>query len=285
MSHRVKIITDSASDFSEELAAKYDVSVIPLTVRFDDREFVDRIELTHDDFLRRMSENAVLPSTAAPSPGAFEAAFRQAKEGEYTEAVCITMSSKLSATHQAAVAGAKHSADVIDVEVIDSMQCTIGESILVRHAAERATDGASAKEIAAEVSTLRKRIELIAALDTLENLKKGGRIGKTQAFFGTLLAMKPVIAIQDGEVAALARPRTRAKALNYLIQYVQSQLPVERVVIGHTGAQDIDTFVSELHAAIPDQDVEISSVGPIIATHGGQGLIGVAFVRRSEQIA
>lgn len=278
MSQRVKVITDSASDISDELAEKLDISIVPLMIRFGDEEFVDRIELTHDAFLAKLKDSPILPSTAAPSPGAFETAFRQAFDEGYTHVVCITISSLLSATFQNAVAGSRFVDGLIDVRVVDSEQCSIAEGLIVDRAARLAAAGSSVAEIVSEAESVRERCRLIAVLDTVENLKKGGRIGKAAAFFGSLLSIRPIIEINKGEVKALGRQRTRAKALTYLENFMKARQPIEDIVIGDTHAPDRDSFLERIRPLARGKEITVGQVGPVVGTHGGYGLLGVAFV-------
>lgn len=281
MPNTVKIVTDSASDIPESLAEKLNISVVPLTIRFGDHEYVDRVELKPDAFVQRMHKSAELPSTAAPSPGAFEAAFRQAKEDGFLHVVCITMSSKLSATFQAAANGAEFVSGVVDVRVIDSEQVTIAEAMMVHSAAEMAASGGDVHEIVEEIVRIRTQIRLVAALDTLENLRKGGRIGKAQAYLGSLLSIKPLIEIDNGEVKPLGRQRTWGRALEQLVRIVKDQGPLSHVAVGHVQAPNIEQFVEQLRPLTHGEPIPVYDVGPIIGTHGGAGLVGVAFLPKN----
>src|SRR5438105_1973976 len=172
----VRIVTDSACDLPEPICAELGVEVVPLTIRFGDREFVDRKELSVDAFWRELAASPVLPETAAPSVGAFEETFRRLADDGATGIVCINLSSRLSATLQSAEVAAKSLHGDVDVRVVDSMSASMGIGLLVLHAARRAREGADIDTIVAEVVDREKRLHLLATLDTLEYLRKGGRI-------------------------------------------------------------------------------------------------------------
>jgi DegV family protein with EDD domain len=172
----VRIVTDSACDLNADEAEQLDIEIVPLSIRFGDKEFTDRVDLSVEEFYRRLSESAELPETAAPSPGAFEQAFRRAGEGGNT-IVCVNLSGDLSATIQSAQNAARSLEGEIDVRVVDSHSITMGLGSQVIAAAEAASAGAGPDEIVAMVDDMAKRTRVLGCLDTLENLKKGGRIG------------------------------------------------------------------------------------------------------------
>jgi DegV family protein with EDD domain len=272
----IRIVTDSAADLLPEVAEKHGITVVPLTIRFGDDEFIDGVELSNDAFWQKMAIAQKLPSTAAPSPGAFAEAFRQAAGDSCDAVICISLSSKLSATYQNAVAGARLAEDAIPIHVVDSQACALTQGALVLEAAQ-APDSQSSEEVVNAVQELRKRMSLIAALDTLDNLRKGGRIGAAGAFFGSILSVKPIVALRDGEVQAESRQRTRTRALEYLVDRVKEHAPVDHVGVGHTNAPDLDRFLDMLNPVVSRDTIEISHVGPVVATHTGPGLIAVSF--------
>ncbi len=282
MTSTVAIVTDSACDLPLNIAEKHAIGVVPLTIRFDDEEFVDRIELNSKDFWRRSEASSILPSTAAPSPGAFEQAFRQARAAGAASVVCICISSALSATFQAAVAGAKNVVDDIDVRVIDSKQCTVGQGLLCIEAAKSASEGASVEDVLALVEDLKSRLGLLGTLDTLDNLRKGGRIGAAGAFFGSLLSVKPLIEIKDGSVNALSKQRTRSRAMEHLTRLVRDQAPLDLVAVAHAQAPDIDRFLQLLSPVAPVDSLLVTDIGPVIGTHGGLRTVAVAYVKSKD---
>jgi DegV family protein with EDD domain len=275
---RVKVVTDSSCDMDASLLDALNIGVVSLKIRFgDSEELVDRTELTVEQFWDRVANKKELPATAAPSPGDFEVAFRAAAAEGYDGVVCITISSKLSATIQAAELGAEGVKDVIDVRVIDSQALSVTAGILVQAAGRIAAEGVALDEVVARVSELRPRLAMYGTLDTLEYLKRGGRLSSARALFGTLLAIKPILVLRDGEVVEGGKERTRGKALAQMASKVTAQ-PVDRVIVGHFAANDLDDFLAMISDHVPEGGIEVSRVGPVAGTHGGPGMITVGFL-------
>jgi DegV family protein with EDD domain len=228
-----------------------------------------------------VKDSKVLPETAAPSPGAFEECFRAAAAQGATGVVCVMLSSALSATFQAAQLGAEAAKDAIEVRVVDSRSATIGEGLLAVVGAEAAAKGGSADEIASLLEKKVPHVQVFAALDTLENLKKGGRIGAAQAMLGSMLSVKPLITVTDGAVGESGKQRKRARSLERLIELAHQPRAFEatRIVVVNGDAPDVDEFVDKLCAAIgrTRDDVLISHVGSVIGTHTGPRSIGIAW--------
>ena len=273
----IRIVTDSASDLSEELADQSGIVVVPLTIRFGDKEFVDRVELTIDEFYEKMAGEDELPETAAPAPGAFEQAFRRLADDGADGVVCINLSSELSATMQAAQNGALAVGDGLDVRVIDSKSITSGLGTMVLQAAGAAETGASLDEIEALVQDSIGRTRVYGALDTLENLKKGGRIGGVQHLVGTILSIKPIVDISSGVVEEAAKQRTRGKALAWIRDRIASEDEVEQVAVMHAQAPDVERFLEMLNPIVDADRIRVDEIGAVIATHGGPGVIGVTY--------
>ena len=273
----IRIVTDSASDLPPDMAAELGIDIVPLTIRFGNEELVDRKELSAKEFWTRVSTSPVLPETAAPSPGAFEEAYRRAAAEGAEGVVCVTLSSELSATFQSADVAAKAVADVIPVRVVDSLNVTMGEGLLAVAAARAAKQGKGLDDCAGAAEDLVDRTRLYGALDTLEHLKKGGRIGAAQAMFGSMLSIKPIIEVKDGKVEAESRQRTRSKSLRYLVEKVREAGRVEDLVLMSGGAKDTDELLDLLGAVYPRDDIIVGEIGPVIGTHAGPGVIGVVF--------
>lgn len=278
----VRIVTDSACDLTAEEAEQLGVDIVPLTVRFGDKEFTDRVDLSVGEFYRRLNESAELPETAAPSPGAFEQVFRRASENGAEAVVCINLSSDLSATIQSAQNAARAVADSVDVRVVDSRSITSGLGSQVAAAAEAARNGASADDLVAMVESMSQRTRVIAALDTLENLKKGGRIGGAQALVGNLLSIKPLIDVSTGKVEEAGKARTRKKALRWLADRLLEEPVVERLSVCHGEATDLDDFLDLLAPRFSRDDIRIGLIGAVIGTHGGPRVMGVTWQRPTE---
>ncbi len=277
----VRIVTDSACDLSDEEIATYAVQVVPLSIRFGDQEYVDRQDLSAQQFWAKVAATPMLPETAAPSPGAFEQAFRTAAADGASGVVCVVLSSKLSATYGSAQLGAKAVAGLIDVRVVDSLSITSGLGTMCIVAARQAHNGASLDEVEASARSLVGRTRVYGGLDTLDNLKKGGRIGGAQALIGSLLSIRPIIDISTGEVEQLGKQRTRAKVFaQLLLQLTKAQADfggVENVAVMHGDANDIEDFLQLLSASYPRNDIRVGQIGAVIGTHGGPGVMGLTF--------
>ncbi len=277
----VRIVTDSACDLPEAICDDLGIEVVPLTIRFGSREFVDRKELSVDDFWRELGASSVLPETAAPSVGAFEETFRRLSDSGADAIVCINLSARLSATMQSAQVAAKALDGETPIEIVDSFSASMGIGNLVLHAARRARDGASLEEIVGEVEARRSREHVFAALDTLEYLRKGGRIGGAQAMLGSMLSIKPIINVLDGAVEPAGRVRTRSKALRFLVE----QIPVgkvELISVLHANAPDVDEFLAMLAPVVPDAEVIVGKIGPVIGVHTGPRVMGIAWIDRAD---
>jgi len=272
----VRVVTDSACDLPQGLVDELGIEIVPLTIRFGDDEFVDRRELSTAEFWRRLTASPVLPETAAPSAGAFEETFRSLAADGATGIVCINLSSRLSATMQSAQVAAKALEDGCPVEVIDSLMVSMGLGNLCISAARRAAEGAGLAEITQEVLDRRDRTRLYGSLDTLEYLRKGGRIGAAQALLGSMLSIKPVIEIRDGVVAEAGKVRTRSKALRSLAERVAGTA-VENLSVVHGEAPDLRELLDLLAVHVPREEIVVGEIGPVIGTHAGPRVIGVTF--------
>jgi DegV family protein with EDD domain len=276
----VRIVTDSASDLPQDLCDQYGIDVVPLHIRFGDDEYVDRVELSTEQFWQRMATSSVLPETAAPSVGAFEETFRRLGDDGADGIICVNLSGAMSATMQSAQVAAKALDGVCAVEIFDSKSVSMGQGDLTLFAARRAQEGADIDTILAELEDRRRRSRLLATLDTLEFLRKGGRIGGAQALLGSMLSIKPVITVNDGVVQPAGKVRTRSKALRFITDKIQ-QCSVESASVLHAGAPDVDEFLGLLDASVPRADVLVAQIGPVVGVHTGPRVIGVGWVERA----
>lgn len=272
----VRVVTDSACDLPDDLIENLAIEVVPLTIRFGHEELVDRKELSTEEFWRRLAQSDVLPETSAPSAGAFEETFRRLAGDGATGIVCINLSSKLSATMQAAQVAAQSVQEVCPVTVIDSMSVSMGLGNLCITAAERAADGDSLDSIVANVTDRRNRTKLFGTLDTLEYLKKGGRVGNARALLGSMLAIKPVVEVRDGQVEEAGKVRTRSKALRLLVDRVKEG-PFENLAVLDGNAPDRVDLLNLLEPLSAGEEIVVGQIGPVIGTHAGPGVIGVTF--------
>lgn len=275
----ITIITDSASDISQN--NNKGVTVLPMTITFGEENYEDGVSLTPNNFYMKLIESSALPKTSQVSPYAFGQAYENSlKSADYV--IVITLSSKLSGTYQSACIAA----DDYDgrVFVIDSENVTVGEQILIDYALSLIDKGIEVNTIVSQLNTIKKRIRLVALLDTLEYLKKGGRISSGAAFLGNVLSIKPVIAIVDGEVSFLGKARGSKQGNNFLIQQVDTYGGIDYslpVLLGYTGCSTVlmDKYIKDSSSLwegrIPVPD--IIQVGATIGTHIGPGGIAVAF--------
>ena len=276
---RVHIVTDSSCDLTTAETDEHGIGVVPLNIRFGTEEFVDREQLSVEDFYAKMASTGLLPETAAPSPGRFEQEFRAAREAGADAVVCINLSGGLSATVQSARTAATSLEGEIDVRVIDSLSLTGGLGTMVLAAAKAAADGADADAVEQLVRAMIARTEIYGALDTLENLKKGGRIGSAKALLGSMLSVKPIIHIVDGAVEEAGKQRTRRRALEFLRDKLFEEPTVEQLSVLHGEAPDIDDFLELIASRYPRDSVRLGKIGAVIGTHGGPGVIGICYLK------
>jgi len=279
---RVAIVTDSASDLPAERAAAAGVTVVPLLVYFGEREFHAGVDMSYEDFWRELTApGAPFPKTAAAAPGSFKEAFEGLFAQGYDEVVCVNVGSKLSAT----LGSAKVAREMLperSIHVVDSESATLGQGLLVLLAAQRAREGKSGAEIVAELEKRRHTLNLFLALDTLEYLKRGGRISPARAAIGSVLSVKPIITLVDGVVETADRPRTRGKARARVLELLSTPNP-DMVAVIHGQAEDIDGFADELAKSIkfPRDQISINLIGPSIGPHTGPGVYGAVILPKA----
>lgn len=280
----IQIITDSASDIVN--SDRKDLTVLPMTITFGETEYLDGVTITHKEFFERLIECDELPTTSQISPFDFSQALCKATENGDC-AIVITMSSKLSGTYQSACIAAEESEG--NIFVVDSENVTVGERALVEYALRLKDAGESAENIVEELNRAKKNIQLIALLDTLEYLKKGGRISKTAALAGSVLSIKPVIGIVDGEVAMLGKARGSKQGNNLLAEHIKKAGGIDFAkpfFLGYTGLSDtlMQKYIKDSEALwlehmgdLPSGNLPIATVGGTIGTHVGPGGIAIAF--------
>jgi DegV family protein with EDD domain len=273
----VRVVTDSASDLPEDLRRQYDIRVVPLRVRIDEHEYVDRVDLSNEEFWNKAQVAPTLPQTSAPSVGDFEEAFRECASQGASAIICVTLSSELSATFQSATIAAKALEGELEIAVIDSRTASLAEAIIAIELAKRAQEGEDFPQLLRLSGDFIKHSKTFGTLDTLENLKKGGRIGPAQAMIGSLLSFKPIIEVADGVVQAESRQRTRSRALEYLVDKVASFTNISHVGIMDANAVDVEQFVNMIRARTGVQEIILGKVGPVIGTHAGPRTIGITF--------
>ena len=248
----VKIITDSMADLPKDLAEKYDIRVIPVNVLFGMETFRDGVDLTTEQFYAKLVASKTLPTTAVPSPGVFIETYEDvAKNGD--DILVLTISHKLSGTYDTACRAVEMVKTKSRIEVIDTLHVIMGEGMIALRAAKAAQAGATMEEIVAQVKADIPRIEERMAFDTLEYLKKGGRIGSAQAFLGSILKINPVLRLKDGEVFPISRERSRAKAIDALFNFTLEYAKIEAIALEDaTTPADADKLMQRIKAAYPD---------------------------------
>ena len=275
---KTRIIVDSTADLMPEYKSR--VSVVPLTVHFGEEEYIDGVTIDHKTFYEKLIESDVLPSTSQATPDAFMKEFNKAKEaGE--AAVVITLASKFSGTYQSAMIAA---AEYEDIYVVDSSSAAMGSGILVELAFRMLDEGKNAEQIAKALEEERKKIVIVALVDTLEYLKKGGRISKAVAFAGGMLNIKPVLSVIDGEINMLGKARGSKMGNNLLVQEIQKAGGVDfakPVMLGYTGFSDIllQKYIQDSAALWEGhrEHLPVSVVSSVVGTHVGPGAVAVAF--------
>lgn len=277
----VRIIVDSSTNVSEKYREK--IQFVPLTVRFGDREYLDGVEISKHQFYEMLVESDVLPTTSQATPAAF-AEYLESVASAGDSAVVITLSSKLSGTYQSAVLAAE---DYPNIYVVDSQSVAIGTGVLAQYAVELAQQGMGAEEIAQVLTQQREKVCVVALLDTLEYLKKGGRISKTVAFAGGMLNIKPVVTIQDGAVALIGKARGSRNGNNLLVEKIREAggVDFERpVLLGYTGLSSalLEKYVDDSKALWADHVDKLDGclLCSVIGTHAGPGAVAVAFFRK-----
>ena len=279
---RVAIVIDSASDMPPEVAARQGIIIVPLEVSFGDRKFRAITELSTDEFWQRMlAPGAPLPTTAAASPGEFKAVFEAAFEQGAEAIVCVDVSEELSGT----VKSARIAAAMLEgreIHVIDSRTASMGFGMLAQMATELAEQGKSAAEIAAIVEARKADVDLYVALDTLEYLKRGGRISGASAAVGSMLSIKPIITVVDGVVEKADQVRTRAKARERTLALLTAR-PLERATVLHSTNADVEEFRQQFQerSGLADSQIQVVTIGPSVGPHVGPGCLGATILRQS----
>jgi DegV family protein with EDD domain len=277
----VRIITDSASDLPRSEADRLGIDVVSLTIRFGSEEFLDR-DLTPEEFWSKCAQSPTLPETSAPSPGAFQEAFERAIADGCEGVVVVCLTSLLSATYSSATLASEVVKGRIPISIIDTRAVTMSEGLLCIELAEMAQAGKSMDEIVARGNELVPELGVIATIDTLEHLIKGGRLGGAKAFLGQILSIKPIVALREGVVAEAGKARTRSKALATLAQVAREAAPLRRISVIHSQCADTQTLI-DLVSDIPTKfPLVIADMGSTVGTHGGPGIIGVAWIRDTQ---
>ena len=278
---KVAVVTDSASDLKPEQAAAAGITVVPLLVNFGDKEYRAGVDLSAEQFWTELTrDDAPFPRTAAAAPGTFRDAFERLFTEGADAIVYVGVGSKLSATMQSATVARDMLAER-EIHLVDTDSASMGIGLLALEAVEMAQAGKSAKEIADTLIMRRDQVKLYVVLETLEYLKRGGRISPARAAIGGLLSVKPIITVEDGEVDTADRPRTHGKARARLLELL-AELKPERVAVLHGQAPGIDEFIDDLSAAwdFPRSEMSIHLIGSSVGPHVGPGAYGAVVLQR-----
>jgi DegV family protein with EDD domain len=275
----VRIVTDSTADLPLEFAHALGISVVPLSVIFGDEDYREGVDISHDLFYDKLINGKILPTTSAPSVGDFLEVYEPLLK-ETDEIVSVHLSSKLSATHENACQAAQFLADRgARIEVIDSRSVSLGLTFVTQAAARAARNGGDIDRIKEVVESTIQRIRIYILLDTLEYVRRGGRIGRARAFLGAMLRVKPMLALRDGEVYPHERVRTKRHAMGRLFQIATSYPNVREVALGYsTNPQDAHHFQQGLAEVMPHVNIWVTRVGPVLGTHVGPGALGLGLL-------
>jgi len=274
----VKVVTDSCSDITPQLAQELGITVVPLYVQFGDEAYRDNVDLSTEEFYHKLETSKVHPTTATATPADFAELFTKLAE-ETKEILTITLSEKFSATYAAALQAKTMVKKDCQIEVIDSRAGAGAQMLLVILAAQMARAGDNLAQIADRVRRAIPRVHVRVSFDTLEYLRRGGRIGKTQAFLGGLLKVNPIVGVKDGATFPIARPRNRAQAIDFLINFVKEFSQIEALAIEDaTTPHDLQTLAERLKDVVPPERTYLSKVSPVVGTHVGPHVLLVAIL-------
>ena len=278
MARKVAIVTDSTADLPPELVEELGVTIVPLQVIFGDEAYREGVDITTEEFYERLVKSRQLPTTSAPSVGDFQEVYERLLE-EVDSIVSIHIGAKLSGTVQAAQTARQSLAKPERIEIVDSQAVSVAIGFATMEAVEAARAGAKLAEVKAAAESAVQRTHVRFMLDTLEYVRRGGRIGRARAYLGTLLRVKPILSFREGEVYPEERVRTRARGLERMIQWAVRHQKVKRAVVAHsTTLDEAESIRERLAMAFPSVKVYLIRFGPVLGTHGGPGTIGVGIM-------
>lgn len=279
MARKIAIVTDSTADLTPQMVEETGATVVPLRVIFGNEAYREGVDITTEEFYERLVKSRQLPTTSAPAVGDFQEVYERLLK-EVDSIVSIHIGAKLSATVQAAQTARQSLAKPERIEIVDSQAVSVVTGFVVMEAAEAARAGAKLAEVKAAAESAVQRTDVRFMLDTLEYVRRGGRIGRARAYLGTLLSVKPILSIREGEVYPEERVRTRVRGLERMIQWAVRQQKVKRAVVAHSTTPDEAESIRErLAMAFPNVKVHVVRFGPVIGTHGGPGTIGVGIMQ------
>ena len=273
----VRIVTDSTADLTPEQQRAAGITVVPLNVHFGDEVFRDHVDLSADEFFRRLKASSQLPRTSQPSVGAFEEAYRKLLDGG-DEIVSVHLSSKVSGTYNSALMAAQ-SVGEGKIDVVDSLSTSMALGFMALEGAKLAKAGRDRQAVAECLQGLVPKARVICVVDTLTYLERGGRIGKARALLGSLLNVKPILQLKDGEVVPVGRARGRPQSLSRLVELLQRDGKVSQLAIMHGAAQtDAEQLRERVASSYPGVDIQLTEIGAVLGTHTGPGVIGFTYL-------
>jgi len=273
----VRIVTDSTADLTKEQQQAAGITVVPLNVHFGDQVFRDHVDLTTDEFFSRLKASPQLPRTSQPAVGVFEEAYRSLRQNG-DEIVSVHLSSKVSGTYNSALMAAK-GVDANGIEVVDSLSTSMALGFMALEGAKLARAGKDRATVAQRLHALVPKARVICVVDTLTYLERGGRIGHARALLGSLLNVKPILQLKDGEVVPLGRARGRPQALSRLVELLERDGDVSQLAIMHGGAPaDAEQLRKRVAATYPGLDILLTEIGAVLGTHTGPGVIGFTYL-------
>ncbi len=279
----VAVVTDSTSDLPKDLAQQYGITVVPLHVHFGDDAYRDGVDIHGDQFYERLQSGKVFPTTSAPSAGTFIETYQQLAK-DHDGIVSLHLSSKVSATYSAALQAAAEVKDEgITVETVDTLQASMALGLIAIGVAKAAAAGSSLAEVVEIANSMSSRARFTGLVETLEYLQKGGRIGKAQALLGSLLRIKPILALVDGEAHGIERARTRSRGIARIKKIVAEAAPLEALCVLYTTDLDLaEEIASDLSEYAPDGKPLIAQLGPVVGTYLGPGMLGFGIIRANQ---
>ena len=278
----VRVVTDSTADLPPDVVRELGITVVPLLVLFGDEVYRDGVDLSSEEFFERLTTSPVLPTTSQPSVGAFQATYRELA-AQTDEIVSIHISARVSGTCESALQACNSLGGSPRVEVVDGETTSMGLGFQVIAAARAAQRGAGLDEVAAAARSVGRRVHLLVLLETLEYLRRGGRIGRAQAFLGSVLNLKPLLTIREGIVHPVARVRTRVRALDQIFRYCMAYGEIEEVAVMHgTTPEDAEMLAQRVRERLAGVPVRVGRLGPALGVHGGPGIIGVVVVEADK---
>ena len=276
----IAVVTDSTSDLPVDIAKQHDISVVPLNVHIEDETFLDGVTISADEMYRILPDQKVIPTTSAPSVGTYLEMYEKLSE-THDEIISIHISSKLSLTHNSAVqAAAGLGSNGPRIEVVDTEQASMALGFTAVQVAEAIVGGSTLDEAVALAKSASKRAVFIGMVDTLEYLVRGGRIGKAQGFVGSILRVKPILTIREGEAYPLERARNRKKGIARVKSFVSEYAPLEKLSILYTTDEvDAQEIANEVASYAPDGEPVVAQLGPVVGNYLGPGALGLGFIR------